>query len=252
MCCGWESLNKSRLRRVGRPKGNIQLRYVLLILFLLNLLLAGQVAWANPADYTILGVITSNKDKKGVALIKTKSNGKVSAFKEGDEVVKGTRIKSILRKTVTFSFEKKFYELSVGEDNPKEVKGEGDRERSIASNLNNAQGIEKSGDTLKVSRALKDSLATGEGLNKILMQAATIPYVENGKLLGFRILEIDPGSIYDVAGFQNGDVITHINEQPINDAGLALRALSSLKTASSATFNYLRGSMPMTLTIEIK
>jgi len=218
----------------------------------MELLATSQVALANPADYTILGVITSSKDKKGVALIKQKSNGKVSAFKEGDEVIKGTTIKGILRKTVTFSYQNKFYELSVGEDNPKEVKGDGDQGRAIASNLNNASGIEKTGDTLKVSRTLKDSLASGEGLNKILMQAATIPYVENGKLIGFRILEIDPGSIYDVAGFQNGDVITHINEQPINDAGLALRALSSLKTASTASFNYLRGSTPLTLTIEIK
>ncbi|MBC7658743.1 MAG: PDZ domain-containing protein [Chitinophagaceae bacterium] len=227
------------------------MRYLLRILILLELLIGANVAFANPADFTVLGVITSSKDKKGVALMKNKKDGKVSAYKEGDEVVKGTKIKSILRKTVTFSFERKLYELSVGEDSPKEVKDNGAAARSVASNLSKAEGIEKTGDTLKVSRALKDSLASGEGLNKILMQAATIPYVENGKLIGFRILEIDPGSIFDVAGFQNGDIITHINDQPINDAGLAIRALGSLKAASSASFSYLRGSTPMNLKIDI-
>lgn len=183
--------------------------------------------------------------------MKQKSNGKVSAFKEGDEVVKGTKIKGIFRKSVTFAYQGKTFELSVGEENPKEVKEGESRESRIASNLTNASGIEKTGDILKVSRELKDSLSSGEGLNKILMQAATIPYVENGKLIGFRILEIDPGSIFDIAGFQNGDVITHINEQPINDAGLAIRALGSLKTASTASFSYLRGATPMNLTIQI-
>lgn len=213
--------------------------------------MGSEIARANPADYTILGVITSSKGKKGVALMKQKSNGKVSAFKEGDEVVKGTRIKSILRKSVTFTYQNKIFELTVGEDNPKEIKEGESREGRIASNLSHAAGIEKTGDTLKVSRELKDSLSSGEGLNKILMQAATIPYVENGKLIGFRILEIDPGSIFDIAGFQNGDIITHINDQPINDAGLAIRALGSLKTATTASFSYLRGSTPMNLTIQI-
>jgi general secretion pathway protein C len=235
-----------------RPEGNVKLRYLLRILCLISLFLGAEVARANPADYTILGVITSSKGKKGVALVKQKSNGKVSAFKEGDEVVKGTKIRNILRKSVTFLYENKVFELNVGEENPKEIKDDGSRERSIASNLTGVSGIEKTGDTLKVSRALKDSLSTGEGLNKILMQAATIPYVENGKLIGFRILEIDPGSIFDVAGFQNGDIITHINEQPINDAGLAIRALGGLKNSPSASFTYLRGSTPMNLTIEIK
>lgn len=228
------------------------MRTLVRILLLWNFLIFAGALQANPADFTVLGVITGSKDKKGVALMKQKSNGRVSAFREGDEVVKGTVIKSVLRKTVTFAYEGKFFELSVGDESPKEIKEGESRERKIASNLSGVQGIEKQGDTLKVSRALKDTLASGEGLNKILMQAATIPYVENGKLVGFRILEIDPGSIFDVAGFQNGDVITHINDQAINDAGLAIRALGSLKNASTASFKYLRGSTPMALTIQIQ
>lgn len=229
-----------------------KLRTLVRILLILKFILFAGALQANPADFTVLGVITGSKDKKGVALMKQKSNGKVSAFKEGDEVIKGTVIKRVLRKTVTFAYQDKFFELSVGDESPKEVKEGESHERKVATNLTNAQGIEKQGDTLKVSRALKDTLASGEGLNKILMQAATIPYVENGRLVGFRILEIDPGSIFDVAGFQNGDIITHINDQAINDAGLAIRALGSLKNTTTATFKYLRGTSPMNLTIQIQ
>lgn len=232
--------------------GTVKVKNLFRILLLLELLLTARVAFANPADYSVLGVITTTKDKKGVALMKHKTSGKVSAYKEGDEVAKGTIIKSILRKTVTFAYQGKLFELSVGDDKPKEVKeGTDSGIAHVASNLSHVEGIERQGDVLKVSKQLKDSLSSSEGLNKILMQAATVPYVENGRLLGFRLLEIEPGSIFDVAGFQNGDVVTEINGTQINDAGAAIRALNTLKNAPSATFSYLRGTTPMTLTIQI-
>ena len=227
------------------------MKNLLRILIVLELLLGTTSVFANPFDFSILGVITSSRGKKGVALMKQKSSDKVSAFKEGDEVVPGTKIKSILRKTVTFSYQNKLYELTVGEDKPRQVNEASSGASVVASNLTHAAGIEKDGDVLKVSRSLKDSLSSSEGLNKILMQAAAISYVQNGKLVGFRLLEIDAGSIFEMAGFQNGDIITHINEQPLNDAGLAIRALGSLKTAASASFGYLRGTTAMSLTIQI-
>jgi type II secretion system protein C len=240
-----------RLPFVHRVEKDETLMKRLFLMFILSSLFGVDIALANPFDYTVLGVITSAKDKKGVALLKQKSSGKVSASKQGDEVLKGMKIVSIMRKTVTFSFEKKTYELSVGDESPKELSGSQNLASTPADNLSGVVGIERQGNTLKVSKSLKDSLTGGEGLNKILMQAATIPYVENGRLLGFRILEIDQGSIFDVAGLKDGDIITHINDQPINDAGLAIRALNSLKQASNATFNYLRGSTPMQLTLQV-
>ncbi len=208
-------------------------------------------ARANPFDYNVLGVIASSQNQKGVALIKQKSSGKVNAFREGQEVTAGCIITKIFRKTVSFSYNQKHYELSVGDENPTEVKGGSyTLNTSVADNLYQADGIERSGNTLKVTRSLKDNLV-GENLNKILMQAAAVPHIEQGRLIGFQLLEIDRGSIFDVAGLKNGDIITHINERPINDAALAIKALSGLKSASSASFTYIRNSKPMELVIQI-
>ncbi len=218
------------------------------LLMLLSLLLGASLAQGNPFDYNVLGVIASSQNQKGVALIKQKTSGRVAAFREGQDVVQGCRIEKIFRKTVTFSYNSKFYELSVGDETPTEVKGSPNV--SVAENLVHADGIERQGNTLKVTRSLKDNLV-GENLNKILMQAAAVPHVENGRLTGFQLLEIDQGSIFDVAGLKNGDIITHINEQPINDAALAIKALSQLKAATSATFSYIRNRKPMELVIQI-
>ena len=139
--------------------------------------------------------------------------------------------------------------MRVGDDTPTETVSE--QGPSVADNLNNANGIERVGNTLKITRELKDNLV-GKNLNKILMQAAAVPYTKNGKLIGFKLLEIDEGSIYNVAGIQNGDVITHINDLPINDAGAAIRALTKLKKASTAKFGYIRNNQANEIIIETR
>jgi type II secretion system protein C len=229
------------------------MRFLFAALLAIETLLGAEVALANPFDYNVLGVIASSQNQKGVALVKHKASGRVNAYREGQDISTGFKVERIHRKTVTFSFQNRYFDLSVGDENPTENKGyigSGGSGVAVASDLRQAQGIERQGQTLKVSRSLKDNLA-GENLNKVLMQAAAVPHVENGRLVGFQLLEIDEGSIFDMAGFRDGDIITHINEQPINDAAIAIRALNGLKAATSATFGYRRGTQPMELVVQI-
>ncbi len=220
----------------------------ILLLGILQALFMSEMLLANPFDYSVLGVIASTKDSKGIALLKKKSTGQVGAFKAGQEISPKFTIEKVQQKTVTFSYQGKHYDLTVGDDAPHEVSAAA--AAGLVANLQNAQGIEKSGDVLKVSQALKDNLS-GENLNKVLMQAAALPHVKDGRLIGFQLLEIDTGSIFDIAGFKNGDIITQINDQPINDAVLAIKALNALKSSSSATFGYIRGDTPMQLVVQI-
>ena len=200
-------------------------------------------------DFTILGVIASSNENGGIALIKNKKTGKVTAFKAGNNIDDDTRIKKIKRKTVTFVKSNKTYSMRVGDDTATE-RDNTDRS-SVADNLNNADGIERVGNRLKITRELKENLI-GKNLNKILMQAAAVPYTKNGKLIGFKLLEIDEGSIYNIAGIQNGDIVTHINDLPINDAGAAIRALTKLKKADTAKFGYIRNNVANEIVIESK
>ncbi|MCX6128795.1 MAG: hypothetical protein NTX25_06990 [Proteobacteria bacterium] len=220
-------------------------------LFALNCMFVANLALGDTFEYTVLGVIASSQNQHGVALIKQKATGKVNAFREGQELDPNCRIMRISRKIVTFSYNNKSYAMSVGDESPTEIKN-ADPSMSgptVADNLYKADGIERNGNTLKVTRSLKDSLI-GENLNKILMQAAAVPHVKDGHLIGFELLEINKGSIFDIAGLKDGDIVTHINEQPINDAGLAIKTLSKLKSSPSATFGYLRGTQVMELVIQ--
>jgi general secretion pathway protein C len=76
-----------------------------------------------------------------------------------------------------------------------------------------------------VDKALSD-------INNILTQARAVPNFENGVASGYKLFQIVPGSIYDKLGLQNGDVITGLNGEPINDPGKAFEMMSQLKTSN--------------------
>ena len=154
---------------------------------LLAALLSFAIYSAAKVNFTILGVIASSNKDGGIALVKNKETGKVSAYKAGTKIDSKTLIEKIERKTVTFVMDEKTYTMRVGDDNPTESVTREDS--SVASNLNNANGIERVGNRLRISRELKENLV-GKNLNKILMQAAAVPYTKNGRLIGFKLLEI--------------------------------------------------------------
>ncbi|MGE5809649.1 MAG: PDZ domain-containing protein [Nitrospirota bacterium] len=60
-------------------------------------------------------------------------------------------------------------------------------------------------------------LANTRNLNRFLMQARTVPYTKRGKVAGFRITRISPGSIYEKIGLQNGDVLLRVNTQNLDN-----------------------------------
>lgn len=60
-------------------------------------------------------------------------------------------------------------------------------------------------------------LANTRNLNRFLMQARTVPYKKRGRIAGFRITSISPGSIYEKIGLRNGDVLLRVNRQNLDD-----------------------------------
>ncbi len=226
------------------------------LIFIISLLWSqSNIATAkSDLEFIVLGVIASNEHQNGVALLKHKKTGKVKAFRQGESIDQQIVLTSVNRKSVDFTWNKQLFTLKVGDEVAQEIEAKTNAPQlanaTSISDLRGQVGIEKSGSVLNVSSSLKESLV-GENLNKILMQAAAVPHTVNGRLIGFKLTEIDQGSIYDVAGFQDGDIITHIDEKPINNVAYAIKALRNLKDASIARFSYIRKSESHELTIQI-
>jgi general secretion pathway protein C len=98
----------------------------------------------------------------------------------------------------------------------------------------------------------KEVLASTENMNQILTQARAVPYLEQGKTVGFRISEIVPGSIYEKIGLVNGDVIQKVNAQEVDDPAKFFQLYQGLRNERNISIDLIRSGQRQTLNYEIR
>jgi general secretion pathway protein C len=98
----------------------------------------------------------------------------------------------------------------------------------------------------------REVAASTNNISQLLTQARALPYLENGKTVGFRISEIVPGSLYEKIGLQNGDVIEKINSQDVDDPAKFFQMYQGLQEAQSITLDLMRNGQRQTLNYEIR
>ena len=98
----------------------------------------------------------------------------------------------------------------------------------------------------------REVAASTDNLSQILTQARALPYMEQGKTVGFRLSEIVPNSIFEKIGLQNGDVIQRINAQDVDDPGKFFQLYQGLKDERAVAIDLLRGGQKQTLNYEIR
>jgi general secretion pathway protein C len=89
-------------------------------------------------------------------------------------------------------------------------------------------------------------------LNQLMLQARAIPNMVAGKPNGFRIVEIQPGSLYQEVGLLPGDVIESINGMSMSDPQNFMKALSTLGTASQVNIDLVRNGAPQTFSYQVQ
>lgn len=91
-----------------------------------------------------------------------------------------------------------------------------------------------------------------KNLSAILMQAAATPVLEKQAIIGFMLEEIDPDSMFEKAGFQDGDIVTSIKGRPLNNAATAIKILNSLKDADEIDFEFLRAGQSYQVSVVVQ
>jgi general secretion pathway protein C len=98
----------------------------------------------------------------------------------------------------------------------------------------------------------REIASSTENLGQILTQARALPYVEDGKTVGFRMSEIVPGSIYEKIGLVNGDVVQRVNSQDVNDPGKFFQLYQGLKDEKQISIDLIRNGQRQTLNYDIR
>lgn len=90
----------------------------------------------------------------------------------------------------------------------------------------------------RISRAAAKNARTN--LNSLLQTARMIPQLSNGKTIGFKLVEIEKGSLLELIGLQVGDLVVEINEVALNSPEKALQVFQQLREANNISLGLVR------------
>ncbi len=81
----------------------------------------------------------------------------------------------------------------------------------------------------------------------LFTQIRAVPNLQNSSSNGFRLSEIQPGSIFQQIGLEDGDIVTGAQGQQVNDPMRAMALLNSLRNSPSIRLNLIRHGSPLQL-----
>jgi general secretion pathway protein C len=85
----------------------------------------------------------------------------------------------------------------------------------------------------------------------LMTQIRAVPNVQDGSTKGFTLSEIVPGSVFQQLGLEDGDVLTGINGQTVNNPLQAVGMLSQLSQQPAVDVTVMRDGQPMSFHVGI-
>ena len=196
----------------------------------------------------LVGTVVLADEGKSISAIEDKGSQKIYPLRINDSMDGKITIKKIEHLKVTFVNNSngglEYVEIQEDQLNRLNV---------TPSAVSKGGPIEKEGEThFNVQKTEIDKAFAN--LNQVLTQARAIPSFENGVPNGFKIIQIVPDSIYSKLGIKEGDTLTSVNGEPMNDPGKAFQLLNELKSGSGHLELTLKGpdGTPRTQTYDMR
>jgi len=213
------------------------------------------------------GVIYGGDPFSGIAVVENTSKQSINSFMVSEQLDKDTTVLEIHEEKVIIerNGRKEFIPLDV----PDIMRSQRRRTRSRPAagdtgdpgsrplatepppETYKEEGFSRVGGEIEISGLKKNALITQE-LPTVLQDAKAEPHTVDGAVAGWRLERIRKDSIYDKAGFQNGDVIKEINGVSLNDAAQAIKLLQSLRNEAEIDIRFSRGGVDRSANIKVR
>jgi type II secretion system protein C len=202
---------------------------------------------------TIMGSILQENIEDNVALIKEQS-GAVKAVKKDHIILGKFKVIAVHEKYLEIITRdaKSYYvyqDKFAGSFNTQNITEHAPSVGGIPEKFQE-EGFERVKGKITMSAMYRDKLVK-EDLAKIMMQATAEPYMENGSIVGFKLTQIDDGSIFQKSGVKDEDIVTNINGHDLNSIAGSISLLQSLKGADTVDIEIRRDGLPQKITISI-
>lgn len=198
----------------------------------------------------LIGTLVHSNPQKSIAAIEVKGKNQVNSYSVGKEIQGMAEILKIERQKVVFR------NLNSSRLEYVEMKKEGNKVSfggAAPSFTATGKEVQKvSENSFVIKRA--DLLKYTNDLSSILMQARAVPNRDpsTGAINGFRILDMQPGSIYEQLGIQRMDVIKSVDGTPVDSPAKAMELYTTLKSAPKISLQVERGGKTETMTYNIQ
>ncbi len=199
----------------------------------------------------LIGTLVHSNPSKSIAAIEFKTKNTITSYSLGKEVEGLAKIEKIERGKVfirNLSADRLEF-IEMKESN----KVTFDTKPKKSTTPEKAQIIQSAGDN-KFELKRSDLEEKLKDIQSILMQARAVPAkrASSGETYGFRLLEIQPDSIYTQLGLQVMDVITAVNGTPVTTQQQALEMYQTLRNSPQIKITVERGGKNEELSYTVK
>jgi general secretion pathway protein C len=197
------------------------------------------VAAAAPADLKAVGVVISAQSGRKVAILQSAGRSRVVAV---GETAFGGRVAAIESGRVMVEFDGEQKELRLPRAQPLPP---------APAPVVAAARTEPAADGVTIERRELERRLASE-TSRILAETTLTPVTEGTNVTGFRLSRIPEGSILSDAGLQPGDVLTSVNDVPIDSLATLVGLYPRLQTESNVRAVVLRSGVPVTLSLQLR
>ena len=195
----------------------------------------------------LVGTVIFNDHTRSLAAIQDKGENKVFPVRMGDEIEGKVQILSVEARKVIFintQSRRKEY-IDIPEDSSMKISMNAKPSKAPKGNITQVEE-----NKFVVKRGELD--AQMANFNTLITQARAVPEMVGGQMVGFRLMQIQPGSFYEKIGLKLNDVINSVNGEKITDAAKALSVLQELKHMNSLDLGTTRDGKEVNLNYDIQ
>ncbi|MFI5300586.1 MAG: type II secretion system protein GspC [Polyangiales bacterium] len=204
-----------------------------------------------------ISVVDPARRHRSMAVLALDSGGARKAMVREGNVVAGRRVAAIARERV-YLHDKSSY-CYVGLETPIVATS---TIASVATSLpplgsfsalssDLARGIRRVDPThVQVDRLVLDSILDNQAEH--LKSARVAPEMQDGRMIGVRMLTVRADTVLDKLGLQGGDVLTSINGFPLTSVEEGLAALGRLRTSPSLALAVVRYGTAVVIDYEVR
>jgi len=186
-----------------------------------------------PADLSAVGIVASRDASRSVVLLR--SGGRTRVVSVGENAF-GGRVTAIRADAVAMEFEGRSVDLRLS----------GDSVRAAAP----APAAGDPGAHVLTRRDVERRI--GEEAPRILAETTLVPAVDAGRVAGFTLTRVPENSLLTEAGLRAGDVLTQVNDTPIDSMATLIGLWPKLQGESTLTAVVLRNGQPVSLSVSLR